>query len=256
MQLLTNRGFVGIADVEAYASLSLVHRAQNPLLFATYNESRDQLEYQEATHFVFNAAGAEMVEFTHSNEQRCWDAASDKYGRTPAQVSRAAKQSLKNQKSNAMNSASEGEEIAAAERNEDSSHPSNGVSLLVTFNHDMFVQEGKRVGGGQLGTRWKMRIARDEEGEPLRRARGRKEEEEIVPPSKVRADQLLSDDVNRRLKLTGFAEKGVRIPLPEDAGGDSRAWRMPFVARLKLADSNTVRTAFLEIYGQLREHSL
>jgi hypothetical protein len=117
----------------------------------------------------------------------------------------------------------------------------------------MFVQQGAGVGGGQLASRWAMRIMRDADGAPIKLPSGASREES-VPPSKVRADLLLSEDVNKRLKLLCFASGGARIPVP--ASEESRPWRMPFIARLGLQDCKKVRKAFLEIYGQRRRERL
>ncbi|KAJ2874336.1 threonyl-tRNA synthetase, partial [Coemansia aciculifera] len=63
-RILTNKGFLGLDDVESQ---------WKDLLFACYNPESDQLEYLPAEDFILKPAGHhDMVEFTEVGEQAAW----------------------------------------------------------------------------------------------------------------------------------------------------------------------------------------
>jgi len=96
-------------------------------------------------------------------------------------------------------------------------HLSSGVSLVVDPQHDMFARVGQQGQGDDEHIRW-----------------------ESTDYTKVKAGSLLSDDVRRRVQMTGQAAAGV--------AASANAEELPFARLLGLTTEDEV-TAFLELYG-------
>ena len=228
MEVLTDRGFMSRAKVfaacpELVASMAaapmesdvvlpfggvLGSRASSlcstpsPLCFASLDPSTGHLVYLTATALTVNTVTS-LVEFTHAAEAPHWAADADEYGLTPQQAARMQAQSDRNRN---------GEKVVERFGAEQCS---NGVSVIVDSQHDMFV----RVGGGTAGqrTRW-----------------------ESTNYHKVKAGALVSDDARQRVKMTGRAPAGL--------AASADAEELPFAAVLGLTTTGEV-TAFLELYG-------
>ncbi len=101
-QLLTNKGFMFLHEVEAYKG--------DDLLFGSYNPSTKKLIYQKGD-LVVNpyVENQRMIDMTFENERRRWEEGSDCYGRR--------------------------------ENNEIES-PTNMMSLIATPGHEMYVKHG------------------------------------------------------------------------------------------------------------------
>ena len=154
-----------------------------------YNHETGELVYEKPTAFILNdAKERDMIEFTHSGEAARWH----------DQITEDA---------------------------EESSTPSNGVSLFVTSDHDMFAKTGKIYGDGvawngvQVGARGaSRRIANDYE--------------------KCKAYTLLASNRNDAVKFIGKARAGLK----------GKEESIPFSELLGLHTSEK-KTAFCELYG-------
>jgi DNA-directed RNA polymerase II subunit RPB2 len=74
-QVLTDRGFMFLAEIEA-------HSGAEPLRFASLDADADALVYEPATELIVKPAVADQVvyEFTHEPEAAAWAPGSDAYG--------------------------------------------------------------------------------------------------------------------------------------------------------------------------------
>ena len=81
-QVLTNRGFMFLEQIEPYMHSFEKREAQVPeLLFATYNPREGCMEYLPATSLIVNAPGAQMIDITSSSiASPCSADSSEKYG--------------------------------------------------------------------------------------------------------------------------------------------------------------------------------
>jgi DNA-directed RNA polymerase II subunit RPB2 len=157
------------------------------LHIAGYDHQTKKLVYEYPTAFILNEEKErDMVEFTHSGEAYRWN-----------------------------NSAIESDE----------DRPSNGVSLLVTTDHDMYAKKGKVYGdtvawdGVQKGPRGSShRIPKDYE--------------------KCKAESLLPSNGKDAVKFIGMAQSGF----------DGKDNAIPFAITLGLTTDNKI-TAFCELYG-------
>ena len=178
----------------------------SPLLFASLDPSTGHLVYLPATALVWKHVTS-LVEFTHAAEAPNWAEDADEYGLTPDQVERMAARSARHASGERLKE----EDKFRAER------CSNGVSLLVSRQHDMYAQVGMAVSGNSHNTNWT--------GDYV----------------KVKAGSLLADDVRQRVRMTGRAIAGV------DASADSDD-QLPFVAALGLTTTAQIDD-FLWLYG-------
>ena len=204
-RVLTSAGFLFLSEV-----LTATDDGKNlsRLLFACYNDTASHLEYHPASHLLVKPSGGhDMVSLVHHQEEPAWSSSADCYGRTALKTA-----------------------------------DSNHVSLLVSDNHDMFVQHGKQHSNGlnkSPSIHW---LDRTTDG--VRSA---------IPFSKTRllpdgteqrnqASTLLNDDPRAAVRLLSVAFNGVK-PLHA-----SHAMGLPFVEPLGLSDGAQV-DAFLELYG-------
>ena len=176
-----------------------------PLLFASLDPETGHLVYLPATALTVNTVTS-LVEFTQAANAPSWADDADEYGLTPDEAARMKARSDR---------ARDGEKLDHADKFH-AEHTSNGLSLVVDPQHDMFVRVGR---GGHYattaGTQWQSDKYR-----------------------KVKAGSLLSDDHRLRVKMTGQAEAGLATYADE----------LPFAAVLGLTREAEV-TAFLELYG-------
>ena len=167
-----------------------------------FDPSTGHLVYLPATALVVNSVTS-LVEFTHATEAPHWGVDADEYGLTPDQRVRMQAQSDRHRN---------GEKVIERFRLEPAS---NGVSVLVDPQHDMFV----RLGTGDTGehTQWKS-----------------------TDYHKVKAGALVSDNVRQRVQLTGRAPAGL--------AASADAEELPFAPVLGLKTDEQL-TAFLQLYG-------
>ena len=178
----------------------------SPLLFASLDPSTGHLVYLPATALVWKHVTS-LVEFTHAAEAPNWAEDADEYGLAPDQVERMAARSARHASGERLKE----EDKFRAER------CSNGVSLLVSRQHDMYAQVGMAVSVNSHNTNWT--------GDYV----------------KVKAGSLLADDVRQRVRMTGRATAGV------DASADSDD-QLPFIAALGLTTTAQIDD-FLWLYG-------
>lgn len=160
---------------------------QGNLRIAGYDHKSGKLVYETPTNFILNDEVKErdMIEFTHEGEAERW--------REDGEV-----------KSNV---------------------PSNGVSLLVTTDHDMFAKHGRLYNGAtawdgiQQGPRGKSRRVADDY-------------------KKYKAATLLPNDENDMIKFIGRARNGI----------EQEGINIPFASSLKLTTPKKIQ-AFCELYG-------
>ena len=181
--------------------------AQRPLLFASLDPSTGHLVYLPATALTYKLV-TQLVEFTHHAEAPHWAEDADEYGLTPEQVKRMKARSDR---------ACAGEYLDEEDKFR-AEHRSNGVSLLVDRQHDMFVRvglaEGKTAAIDYKHDNWSADYV------------------------KVKAGALLSDDIRKRVRMMGSAEAGLAPSADE----------LPFARLLGLRTEAEV-TAFLLLYG-------
>ena len=198
-RLLTDQGFLFLHEVKArWASLR----------FASYDPATRQIVYTRPVDklLVRPAASRRMVNFTHATEQTKWTATADEYGRRRQSGDRRKGQQ---------------EEEAEVEEGESSNH----VSLWVTEEHDMYVQQGVKQNNCA----------------PIKWDRHTVQGKQVMTPyKKVPASTLLSTDRRACVRILAAADAGVR-PLK------SSPW-LPFEAALGLQGATRVN-AFLELYG-------
>ena len=191
---------------DSFSSSSPSSSSASPLLFASLDPSTGHLVYLPATSLVWKHVTS-LVEFTHAAEAPNWAEDADEYGLTPDQVERMAARSARHASGERLKE----EDKFRAER------CSNGVSLLVSRQHDMYAQVGMAVSVNSYNTDWT--------GDYV----------------KVKAGSLLTHDVRRRVRMTGRATAGV------DASADSDD-QLLFVAALGLSTTAQIDD-FLWLYG-------
>ena len=174
-----------------------------PLRFASLDPSTGHLVYLPATALVWKTA-ASLVEFTDAAEAPSWAEDADEYGLTPDQVQRIEARSAR---------------ARAGEHLEKEAHfhaecRSNGVSLRVDRQHDMYARVGM-ADCTQIS--WA---------------------DDYV---KVKAGSLVSDDLRQRVRMTGQATAGFDASAISDD-------ELPFVAALGLSTTAQI-DAFLWMYG-------
>ena len=176
----------------------------SPLRFASLDPATGHLMYQPATALTYQTVTS-LVEFTQAAEGPHWAAEADEYGLTPAEVARMQAQSERHRR---------GEKAAEQLRAEPLS---NGVSLLVDRQHDMYARVGMTALGAadDSHTHWQSTDYR-----------------------KVQAGSLLSDDALQRVQMTGQAEAGMAASSEE----------LPFARLLGLTTEAQVMS-FLRLYG-------
>jgi DNA-directed RNA polymerase III subunit RPC2 len=110
MQVLTDRGFMFLHEIESYAG------TEPPLRYASVDEN-DALIFELATELIVKPAtpGQTLYEFTQQAEAAAWATGSDPYGRSEVRVKSSAK------------------------------HHSNHVSFVVTGGHDVYCRKGRNT---------------------------------------------------------------------------------------------------------------
>eukprot|EP01112_Ceratiomyxa_fruticulosa_P022437 TRINITY_DN8206_c0_g1_i1.p1 TRINITY_DN8206_c0_g1~~TRINITY_DN8206_c0_g1_i1.p1 ORF type:complete len:905 (-),score=232.72 TRINITY_DN8206_c0_g1_i1:173-2887(-) len=158
-----------------------VKKAQAGLQIASYNTTTGHIVY-EPFELVLNPSKKQtMVEFTNKNEASRWDENSDKYGSSELE--------------------------------------SNGVSLVVTPQHDMFVKCGKIDENLQMNSECDFR--------------------------KEKAGSLLTSDDKAVLQFLAHARSGVL---------QSSSFVAPFIRSLRLEGEQSI--SFLSIYGYIMSADL
>lgn len=187
-QILTNHGFKFLHELE---------QEMDGLEIASYDHATRQIVYEKATDLIVKPAKEQtMIEIVNHAEACRWGANSDAYGRSPLCIApRSGAQS-------------------------DSTSHSNGVSLMVTPNHDMFVRHGRK-GINSRAIHWR------EQGRGVK-----------VDYQKVKASTLVGSDEKEVVKMISHAAGGVRV---EEV-------QLPFVSELSLRSPEKV-DAFLQLYG-------
>ena len=180
---------------------------QPPLRFASLDPSSGQLVYLPATALTWKTV-TRLVEFTHHAEASSWAEDADEYGLTPAQVKR-----MKDRSDRARNG-----ELLSDEEKFNVEHTSNGVSLVVDRQHDMYVRVG--MAGGKTA------------------ANDYKHDHWSTDYAKVKAGALLTDDIRQRVRMMGCAPAGLAPSADE----------LPFARLLGLRTEAEVK-AFLLLYG-------
>ena len=180
--------------------------SSSPLRFASLDPSTGHLVYVSATALTARTVTS-LVEFTHAAESPHWAEDADEYGLTPAEVQRMQARSERHRL---------GEVLDDSEKF-NVEHTSNGVSVIVDPQHDMYVRVGasKTVAADESRTTWQFDDYR-----------------------KRKAGSLLTTDVRQRVKVTGQAEAGLAASADE----------LPFARALGLTTEAEVAT-FLELYG-------
>ena len=209
-RILTDAGFLFLDDVLARTDQG---RDLTRLRFACYNDKTAQLEYHHATHFLVKAHDRRpMVSFGHHHDPHAWtkDASDD--------VCRSGQGGEKKRK-------------RRRGRQPDSS---DDVSLLVTPDHDMFVQHGSLGSDGSFG--WQQQGGSTAPYAKVRTAGdGTKH--------KNTAESLLSTDPQSAVRLLSAATAGVQ---PTVSFAD--VTQLPFAIELGLRSRVRVE-AFLGLYG-------
>ena len=228
-EVLTDRGFMTRSEVfaacpelapssptAAPASDNVVQVAAagpahppSPLLFASLDPSTGHLVYLPATAITYKLVSS-LVEFTHAAEASSWKEDADVYGLSPDEQRR-----MKDRSDRARAG-----EVLEEEDKHRVENLSNGVSLLVDRQHDMYVRVGladTRSVGDKHNTVWS---------------------DDYV---KVKAGSLVSDSSRQRVRMTGQATAGFDASAISDE-------QLPFIAALRLSDTAEI-DAFLWLYG-------
>ena len=191
-------------EQQSAAQPSTAPTASSALRFASFDPATGHLVYQPATLLVVKKVPS-IVEFTHVAEAEHWAADADEYGRTPEQVTRMAQQSERHRTGDLL----EEDEKFHAE------HFSNGVSMRVDPQHDVYVRRGLGGFTDSHQTNWL--------------------DSDFL---KVKAGALVTDDVRQRVKLTAMAPAGL----------DPSEEELPFIKALGLTTAEKVES-FLLLYG-------
>lgn len=167
-------------------------------LIAGYNPETDQIVYEKFELVVNPEMEQTMIEFMNNNEARRWSDESDVYGDVSS---------------------------------DDRLNPSNGVSLLTTPGHEMYVKYGLAQ-KGSTGVYWKSHkvwIDKDKN----------KYTYEQNPYVKVKAGELVSTNERDCVKFLGCARSGIeqKTELPEA------------LCAIGLSANSDQLRAFLELYG-------
>ena len=190
-RLLTDDGFLFLDEVLARVHLASdgVTVLSSSLRVACFNAVEQRIEYHAPSQFILKPLGHHrMVEFATEKEQCSFSAQADEYGRYPGKTG--------------------------------SKKRSDRVSLLVTADHDMYVQLGKqRTGktGKRTGVKWACEPGK---GTGTNWVCG-----QVKAAGRVKAQELLSSDECLRVRLQALAPAGVhfaRPATPADEAGDDQ----------------------------------
>ena len=185
MQILTNKGFMFLEEIES--------SAEDSLLIGSYDPATKELVYEKANELIVKPAKEQtMIELTHEHEAYRWTAGSDPHGRSPKACS-------------TQTEATDDDTAALIGH-------SNGVSLIVTPKHDMYVRNGR--------------------SSPSRNITWTGDYE------KVKANTLIGGDTRDAIQLLSHAAGGVRVAETP----------LPFIESLRLSTREKL-TAFMEVYG-------
>ena len=179
----------------------------SPLLFASLDPSTGHLVYLPATAITYKLVSS-LVEFTHAAEAPSWQEDADEYGLTPGEQRRMKECSDR----------ARAGEVLEEEDKYRPEHLSNGASLLVDRQHDMYVRVGLAdTRAGDKHSTWA---------------------DDYV---KVKAGSLVSDSSRQRVRMTGQATAGFDASAISDD-------QLPFIAALRLSNTAEIDT-FLWLYG-------
>ena len=197
-----------LASMPVAAAESARPPSPPPLLFASLDPSTGHLVYLPATAITYQLVSS-LVEFTHAAEAPSWAQDADEYGLTPAEVQRMKARSDR---------ARAGEVLEEDDRYR-AEQLSNGVSLLVDRQHDMYARVGLL---SSFNPEWTNIEWADDY-------------------VKVKAGSLSSDCPRQRVRMMGQATEGFDA---SDIGDE----QLPFIAALGLSNTAEIDT-FLWLYG-------
>ena len=215
-QILTNKGFMFLKDIEVCD--------QNALRIASYDQESEEIIYQVMNELIINPYKTrKMIEITHHAESYRWAPNSDIYGRSIADLERSSK-SGKNI------------DFTVTGKPKEKNIRSNYVSLITTQKHRMLYKTGKcgeRKSENRTGDTY---IIWDgyEKCNHDRTIRKRYE----YPYRTHHAEEMLSDDPQKVIKMLASASNGIRLETME----------IPFIEALNLKNEEQIMS-FLEIYG-------
>ena len=125
MQVLTNRGFLFLNDFEK-------HKDDPSLRVASFDAETQSMVYEQMTELIVKPAKTQtMIEFMPEAERMRWEEDADLYGRSPK----------------------------ACGTGDDCQGRSNGVSIVMTPRHDMYVKHGTSNCAGSVT--WKTQYAKE-----------------------------------------------------------------------------------------------
>ena len=235
-QLLTSKGFISVDEAEAaWRNGEVVH-------YASYDPVSKRLVYEPASKLIVNNAAPQMlIEITNHIEASRWTQDSDVYGRSEAAIARSTA---------ALAPAARAGEAPARTKKASAKTLSNGVSVLVTPEHDMFVQRARLAPHGKnRDSTPQVQLVYEGQIRSGGRMKG-----ERVDFHKVPAIELL--DTHKFTAFTlldhaanGYAPPGAPTCSPchtPDSLLDAPA--LPFASKLALTTPEKER-AFLKLYG-------
>jgi calcium/calmodulin-dependent protein kinase I len=205
-ELLTNKGFM---DLDTY----LARQAAEPdLLVAGYNPATEQMVFECGMIQIHQLDAANLVEFSNANEMLdTWSADSGDYG-----------------------------VINGSSRTTVAKAQSDGVSLLVTGDHLMYVQLGNSTisGDGSLKLQVRQSTERDQNG---------KQKNTSLRYEKVAASHFIAADDNVGARLLAAAGNGVASAAAVADAVWPTALQTTFAA-LRI-DSDSAKLEFLHVVG-------
>jgi len=192
-QLLTNKGFKFLHEIEQEWN-------DADLLFAGYDHEKKQILYEKPSQLFINQhKNDELIEMTHNNSAYRWGPNSDVYGRS---------------------------------QKKEREDPSNGMSLIATKEHRMFVKTGlTNETPGSKGIYWRAKWIYP---------KGQKRRTVHKDYNIILAKDLVTENPRECVKFLGVAREGIVT--------EKTIFDLPFVAQLGLETMEQM-DAFLELYG-------
>jgi len=199
-RVLTNHGFLFLDEIQ-----KLLEEDDVMVQYACYDAESKQLVYADGKIVIHPGTHHRLVQFGHSHERRRWNENSDKYGRliSSAQLGRG--------KDNDDGDGDDG---------------NNDFSLLVTSDHDMYVQTG---------------TIQDDGSYAYSEMHKQKAADLLCPCGS--ASTMECQHRQQTLRAMSYVENGALSGVPD---GDISA--LEFVSSLHLHSTESV-DAFLQLYG-------
>lgn len=190
-RVLTNHGFLFLDEIQALLA------SGEEVLYACYDVASSSYTYGPGKIVLHPGTHHKLVNFTQADERRRWSHDSDEYG----------------------------ECVTPPESGGDSNH----LSLLVTADHDMYVQTG---------------MVDDNGVESYSTHMSKKKAGELVPSCDCPADRTDCEHRRQVVRVLACAEKGIRIESTSSAATNE----LEFARVLKLKGEQEIDT-FIELYG-------